>query len=99
MVRGGYVYITTNKYNNVLYTGVTANLITRIYQHKTKLNPTSFTARYNVHKLVYYECFDYIEEAINREKQIKSWRRDKKIALIQKFNPQWKDLFDELEAE
>jgi putative endonuclease len=99
MVRGGYVYITTNKYNEVLYTGVTANLRTRIYQHKTKANPSSFTAKYNVHKLVYYGYFDYIEEAIDREKQIKSWRRDKKIALIQSFNPQWKDLFDELEAE
>jgi len=96
MERGGFAYITTTKKNTVLYTGSTSNLRRRIYQHKNKEYPNSFTARYNVDKLVYYEYYDYIEEAIEREKQIKSWKRAKKIKLINDFNPQWKDLFEEL---
>jgi putative endonuclease len=96
---GGYTYITTTKRNTALYTGVTSQIRTRLVQHKTKAFPNSFTARYNVDKLVYYEYFHYIEEAYEREKQIKSWKRSKKIALIDQFNPEWKDLFDELEAE
>ena len=97
MERGGFAYITTTKKNTVLYTGSTSNLSNRIYQHKSKEFPGSFTARYNVDKLVYYEYFDFIVEAIAREKQIKSWKRDKKIVLINKFNPEWKDLFEEVE--
>ncbi len=97
MEHGGYTYITTTKGNTVLYTGVTSELRTRIYQHKTKAYPNSFTARYNVDRLVYYEYFHYIIEAYDREKQIKSWKREKKIALINKFNPEWKDLYDKLE--
>ena len=94
MERGGYVYMLTNKNNNVLYTGVASKLRERIYQHKTDYYPHSFTARYKVHKLVYYEGFDSIVEAIAREKQIKAGSRKKKIDLINKMNPEWKDLFD-----
>lgn len=90
-----YIYIATNKGNTVLYTGVTNNLIKRIYEHKSKLMD-GFTKRYNVNKLVYYEIFDKIENAILREKQIKAGPRSKKIALIDKMNPDWNDLYDNL---
>ncbi|HED08783.1 MAG TPA: GIY-YIG nuclease family protein [Ignavibacteria bacterium] len=96
MERGGYTYITTTKNNTVLYTGVTTNLRNRIWQHKNKEFPGSFTAKYNVDKLVYYEYFHFIEEAYAREKQIKSWKREKKIKLINDCNPLWKDLYEEL---
>ena len=88
----GFVYIMTNKYNTVLYTGVTSNLILRLNQHMTKKHPNSFSARYNAGKLVYYESFSTIGEAIKREKQIKSGSRKKKIDLINTFNPEWDDL-------
>ena len=97
MERGGYVYITTTKKNTVLYTGSTSDLKVRIYQHRTKEIPNSFTAKYNVDKLVYYEYFHFIEEAIDRETQIKTLKRDKKEKLINNLNPDWKDLFDNLE--
>jgi len=97
MERRGYAYITASKKNTVLYTGSTSNLHVRIYQHKNKEFPNSFTARYNVDKLVYHEYFHFIEEAIEREKQIKSWKRAKKEKLINDFNPEWKDLFGEIE--
>lgn len=86
------VYILTNKLNTVLYTGVTSKFIQRIYQHKHKYVP-GFTSKYNVEKLVYYEMFIDINEAIKREKQIKNLVRRKKIDLINKFNPEWKDLY------
>ena len=88
--------MTTTGKNTTLYVGSTSELKTRIYQHKNKTYPSSFTARYNVDKLVYYEGFLSIEEALAREHQIKSWRREKKIALINKFNPEWNDLYDEI---
>ena len=91
MARQYYVYIITNKRNTVLYTGVTGDLEERVYQHKNKLI-TGFTSKYNVNKLVYYEEFDYIDNAITREKQIKGWLRRKKISLIQSINPEFKDL-------
>ena len=78
------------------YTGVTGNLANRIDQHKHKDNPDSFTARYNVNQLVFYEVFDNIYDAINREKQIKGWLRCKKLSLIRSSNPQFKDLSGEL---
>jgi putative endonuclease len=96
MVRGGYAYITTTRKNTTLYVGSTSELKTRIYQHKNKAYPNAFTAKYNVDKLVYYEGFLSIEEALSRERQIKSWRREKKIALINEFNSDWKDLYDEI---
>ena len=79
-----------------MYAGSTSDLVTRIYQHKTKEFPNSYTARYNIDKLVFYEFFTFIEEAIAREKQIKSRRRQKKVDLISKFNPEWKALYDEV---
>lgn len=90
-----YVYIATNKINTVLYTGVTNNLIKRIYQHKNKL-VKGFSSRYNINKLVYYEVFDDIQNAIEREKQIKAGSRAKKIELIIKINPTYQDLFDKI---
>ncbi|MCU0462509.1 MAG: GIY-YIG nuclease family protein [Bacteroidales bacterium] len=86
-----YVYILTNVYNKVLYTGVTNDLKRRCYEHKQKM-VKGFTQKYNVDKLVYFEKFDSIEFPISREKQIKGYSRAKKIALINIFNSQWKDL-------
>ena len=88
----GYVYILTNIKNRVLYTGVTSNLVKRVYEHKNKM-VDGFTKKYNLHKLVYYEVGEDIMGAIVREKQIKGWLRSKKIALIGEFNPNWNDLY------
>ena len=96
MKRGGAVYIMTNINHTTLYTGVTSDLKKRIYEHKHKLNPDSFTAKYNLNKLVYYEGFHRIEDAIGREKQIKGGSRKNKIEIINVFNPLWKDLYDEV---
>jgi putative endonuclease len=90
-----YIYISTNKSNKVLYTGVTNDLSRRIYEHKNKLI-LGFTVKYNVDKLVYYEVYDNIEDAIQREKNIKKWYRKWKIELINELNPQWKDLYNGL---
>ena len=90
-----YVYIMTNKSNHVIYTGVTSDLIKRVYEHKQKL-VEGFTKRYNVTKLIYYEISDSVESAIDREKQIKGWIRKKKVDLINSANSQWKDLYDDL---
>lgn len=86
-----YIYIMTNKYNTVLYTGVTNNLIKRVYEHKNKITK-GFTTKYNINKLVYYEHCTDIESAIRREKQIKAGSRAKKIVLIENMNKEWKDL-------
>lgn len=83
----------TNKNNTVLYVGVTSNLRRRTYQHKTGYYD-GFTKRYNCHKLVYFEEFTNISEAIKREKQLKAGNRKKKIQLIETLNPDWKDLSD-----
>lgn len=94
---GGYVYILTNKYNTVLYTGVTSDLLRRLSEHTQKLHAdSSFTKKYQVTKLVYYEQTDSIVSAIEREKQIKAGSRKKKIELILSLNPRWKDLADGL---
>lgn len=91
-----FVYIMTNKNNTTLYTGVTGkNLKARIWEHKNKVVP-GFTSKYNINKIVYYEVFDDVYNAIAREKQIKNLVRRKKIALIEKNNPLWEDLYDEL---
>ncbi len=90
-----YVYIMTNRYNTVLYTGVTSNLVRRISQHKDK-TVKGFTAKYNIQKLVYFEHTTDINAAISREKQIKAGSRAKKIALIQVRNPKLKNLWDNL---
>lgn len=88
----GFVYIMTNNNNSALYTGVTRDLTERVNQHKVKKHPDSFSARYNICKLVYYERFGTIGEAIKREKQIKAGSRKKKIDLINSLNPDWDDL-------
>ena len=95
MPKDYYVYILTNFNNTVLYTGVTNNLIRRVYEHKEKL-ADSFTKKYNINKLVYYEVFNDIEFAIEREKQIKGGSRKKKIELIDCFNKDWEDLYPKL---
>ncbi|MBI1811365.1 MAG: GIY-YIG nuclease family protein [Nitrospirae bacterium] len=95
MDRQYYLYIMTNQKNTVIYTGVTNNLKRRAYEHKEKL-VEGFTKKYNITKLVYYEIFSNIEYAILREKQIKGGPRAKKIALINKINHQWKDLYEDL---
>ena len=97
MEKGGWIYIMTNKNHTTLYTGVTSNLQARVWEHKHKIHPKSFTAKYNLNKLVYYETFHLIEEAIAREKQIKSGSRKKKDELIKTMNPTWKDFTDEFE--
>ncbi|PCJ65627.1 MAG: hypothetical protein COA58_09485 [Bacteroidetes bacterium] len=93
MRKGGYVYILTNKYNRVLYVGVTASLLKRIPEHISKIHPESFTAKYNVNKLVYFEWLDNIESAIKREKYFKGKSRQFKIDAIEKLNSEWDDLF------
>jgi len=85
----------SNKANTVIYTGVTSDLIARVYQHKSK-TADGFTKKYNVVKLVYYEIFEDITEAIKREKQIKAGSRKKKIELIESINPNWNDLYNEI---
>ncbi len=91
-----YVYISTNHpRHTVLYAGVTNNILNRDNQHKNKTNKNSFTARYNINAVMYYEIFGYIEDAIAREKQIKNYSRKRKIELIKSINPEWKNLIEE----
>lgn len=97
MKKGGSIYILTNISNNVLYIGVTSNLLQRLYQHKTGKYPDAFTLRYNCTTLVHHEGFQSIVEAVAREKQLKNRRRQWKLNLINDFNPQWKDLSDDIE--
>ena len=92
MLKYYYVYCLTNWNNRRIYTGVTSNLQKRIYEHKHKLIE-GHTSKYNISKLVYYETFDSIENAICREKEIKGWVRMKKDALIEKHNPEYNDLY------
>ena len=99
MERGGHVYIMTNKRHTVLYTGVTSNLASRVWEHKNKVYPTSFTAKYNCDILVYYRVFSTIEEAIAAEKAIKGGSRLSKLKLIDVANPTWKDLYEEVADE
>lgn len=94
-MKNSYVYIMTNKVNTVLYIGVTANLAKRIYQHKNKL-ADGFTEKYNINKLIYFEIFEDIEEAIKREKQLKNWHREWKMNLIKEKNPNFEDLYPTL---
>lgn len=90
------VYIMTNK-SRTFYTGMTNNLERRVFEHKQKLIE-GFTKRYNITQLVYYETFGDVRDAIAREKQIKDWRREKKIALVQSLNPAWHDLSEDWET-
>ena len=91
-----FVYLLTNYNNKVLYTGVTNNLLRRVYEHKNK-QIDGFTKKYNVIRLVYFETFSDINEAIIAEKRIKGWTRQKKNLLVKSFNPDWNDLFPTLE--
>lgn len=96
-MKPGFVYILTNPSHTVLYTGVTSHLPLRIQQHQEKYYQGSFTARYNVTKLVYWEAFQEIGDAIAREKQIKGGSRQKKLALIVSMNPEWRDLTEDVQ--
>ena len=91
-----YVFILANSTNVAIYTGVTKDLIRRVYEHRHELDATSFTARYGIHKLVYFEETTDVRAAIDREKQIKSWKRAKKNQLIEAINPRWVDLYPSL---
>jgi putative endonuclease len=91
----GYVYILFNRQNGALYTGVTSDIIKRIYEHKSKV-VDGFSSKYGTDKLGYYEMHDNIISAIEREKQIKGGSRKNKLALIESMNPKWEDLFDTL---
>lgn len=93
-----FVYILANKKNGTLYTGITDNLLRRVIEHKEKLNK-GFASKYNIDKLVYFENFKYIDEAIKREKCIKKWKRVWKIELIEMVNKEWNDLFSEIANE
>ncbi len=99
MERGGCVYITTNKLHTVFYTGVTSDLRGKIWDHKNKTHPNSFTAKYKCDKLVYYYFYSTIVEAISAEKLIKGGSRESKKALIQEMNPDWIDLYDDIIKE
>ena len=94
-VRHYYVYIVTNSANTVLYTGVTNHVARRIFEHKMHYG-SQFTSKYNINKLVYFEIFTDIKEAIKREKQIKAGSRRKKVELIQSMNPKYEDLFNKI---
>ncbi len=91
-----YVYMMVNANKNVIYTGITNDLVRRVYEHKNHLDKNSFTARYNVECLVYFENTSSVEAAIEREKQIKSWNRKRKNKLVEKNNPEWKDLYESI---
>lgn len=93
-----YVYIVTNKPRGTLYIGMTNNLIRRAYEHRKGLIE-GFTKKYNLKRLVYYEVFDRVEDAILREKRLKKWNRQWKIDLIEKVNPNWNDLYEKLVKE
>jgi len=97
ILKPGYIYIITNYTNTTLYVGVTSDLHERIKQHKNKTYPNSFTAKYNLNKLVYFEQFQMIEDAIGREKQLKGGSRLAKAKLIESVNPGWNDLYFDIE--
>ena len=99
MKSGGYVYIMTSDKMGTLYIGSTTNLLHRTWQHKEKWFNDSFTARYNVNRLVYYEWHESLEIMVQRERQLKKWNRNWKIRLIIEKNPEWKDLYEQLMNE
>ena len=88
-----YVYILASTTNTTIYTGVTNDLLRRVHEHKNSADPHSFTSRYHIHKLVYFEETPDVRSAIEREKQIKSWSRDRKNQLVDSTNPSWRDLY------
>ena len=88
-----YVYILANATNVTIYTGITRDLVRRVYEHRHNMDPNGFTARYKVHKLVYFEQTTDVKAALEREKQIKRWNRARKNALVESMNPVWQDLY------
>ncbi len=94
-MKEGYIYFLANKTNTVLYIGVTSDLVKRVYEHKEK-KIKGFSEKYNCTRLVYYEKFDEISNAIEREKQLKNWHREWKNNLVNEFNPEWNDLYEEM---
>ena len=98
-MKPGFIYILTNIHNTTLYVGVTSNLPQRIKDHKEKRFENSFSSRYNLTKLVYWEAFQEIGDAIDREKQIKGGSRKNKLNLIDHLNPHWKDLYEDVKIE
>ena len=88
-----YVYILANATNVAIYTGVTNDLVRRVYEHREHADPKSYTSKYNIHKLVYFETTTDVKAAIEREKQIKDWNRKRKNQLVENMNPTWKDLY------
>ena len=95
-MKPGFIYIMTNKNHTTLYTGVTSDIVQRVEQHRTHFFEKSFTSKYNLTKLVHYEVFQQIGDAIGREKQIKAGSRQKKIDLINSLNPNWNDLYHDV---
>ena len=91
-----YVYILSNNTGTTIYTGVTNDLLRRVYEHKHEFDKKSFTAKYHIHKLVYYEATTDVYAALTREKQIKSWNRARKNKLVESLNPLWKDLYESI---
>ena len=94
----GFLYIMSNERRNVIYIGVTRNLVRRVKEHKERVNTQSFSARYNCVDLVYYEYYDFLSSAIAREKQLKNWNRKWKDELIEKLNPELRDLYQGLQT-
>ncbi len=95
MSKSGFFYIMASRKNGTLYAGVTNNIIRRTMEHKEGKG-SAFTAEHKVHKLVYYETYDCVIDAIVREKRVKEWKRDWKIELIQSMNPDWRDLYEDV---
>ena len=91
-----YVYILSNNLNTLVYTGVTRDLVRRVYEHKHHLDHDSYTAKYNIHKLVYFESTSDVKAAIEREKQIKGWNRKRKNKLVESKNPSWAELYESI---
>ena len=91
-----YVYILSSNTNVTIYTGITNDLIRRVYEHRNEADPKSFTAKYKAHKLVYFEQTTDVRAALEREKQIKSWKRARKNALVETMNPHWRDLYPDI---
>ena len=98
MHQQGWFYIMTNAHNTVLYCGATNDLHRRVQEHRNGLYTNSFTLRYNINKLVYFEIFSLVADAFAREKQVKAGSRKKKVALIESINPKWQDLFYKLDS-
>lgn len=96
MKKYGYVYIMASGPMGTLYVGSTSDLVGRVFEHKNKLFPESFTAKYNCNILVYYEHFDNMDNMVKRERQLKEWHRNWKLRLIIQKNPEWKDLYPEV---